>query len=311
MTNLNKCLFALLVLVLITGHAGADDKLSAASPVASESQDNTAALVELAIKYEHAEGLPRDYTKAADLYCRAARSGNVNAQYSLGWMFANGRGVARNNSVAAQLFAMAAEQGHVHAREMLRYTQTSAPAPMPACLLPDKPATVAEAEFPEGLVPGDVAEVPYLKGPIYELVHRLAPRYEIDPKLVLAVIAVESGFNVRALSPKNAQGLMQLIPETARRFNVKNAFDPAENIKGGLSYLQWLLAFFKGNVSLVAAAYNSGEKTVERYRGIPPYPETQDYVRKITRLYKKPTHPYRASLVEASNMVALHVSHKK
>ena len=123
----------------------------------------------------------------------------------------------------------------------------------------------------------------------------------------MAVISVESGFNVRAVSPKNAQGLMQLIPETAQRFRVKNAFDPAENIKGGMAYLQWLLAFFKGDVSLVVAAYNAGERAVERYRGIPPYPETRDYVRKIKQLYKKPIHPYQPNLVESS-FVALPVN---
>ena len=98
---------------------------------------------------------------------------------------------------------------------------------------------------------------------------------------------------------------MQLIPETAQRFRVKNAFDPADNIKGGLAYLQWLLAFFKGNVPLVVAAYNAGERTVEKYRGIPPYPETKDYVRKITKLYRNPTHPYKSNLVEAATFMAL------
>lgn len=112
-------------------------------------------------------------------------------------------------------------------------------------------------------------EVIYFKGPIFDLVHKLASDYDVDPKLVLAVITVESGFNARAKSPKNAQGLMQLIPDTAKRFRIKNVYDPADNIKGGMAYLQWLLAFFKGNVPLVIAAYNAGERAVEKYRGIP------------------------------------------
>jgi soluble lytic murein transglycosylase-like protein len=107
---------------------------------------------------------------------------------------------------------------------------------------------------------------------------------------------VESGFNQRALSPKNAQGLMQLIPETAQRFRVKNAFDPEQNIRGGLAYLQWLLALFQGDVRLVVAAYNAGERAVERYRGIPPYRETQSYVQKVTSLYRKTTHPFGDAL---------------
>ena len=74
-----------------------------------------------------------------------------------------------------------------------------------------------------------------------------------------------------ALSPKNAKGLMQLIPATAARFNVRNPYDPAQNIRGGIAYLSWLLAYFEGDVTLVAAAYNAGEGAVERYRGVPPY----------------------------------------
>jgi soluble lytic murein transglycosylase-like protein len=135
---------------------------------------------------------------------------------------------------------------------------------------------------------------------IEQLVHRLAPQYAVDPNFALAVIRVESAFNPVAQSPKNAQGLMQLIPETAARFGVKQVLNPAENIKGGLAYLRWLLALFEGDVHLVAAAYNAGERAVEKYRGIPPYPETRDYVRKITGLYKKVSHPYEAGIVEPS-----------
>ena len=87
----------------------------------------------------------------------------------------------------------------------------------------------------------------------------------------MALITAESNFNPKAISPKNAQGLMQLIPATAVRFGVKNAYNPVENLKGGLAYLQWLMAYFKGDVALVLAAYNAGEMAVEKYRGIPPY----------------------------------------
>ncbi|TAN74763.1 MAG: lytic transglycosylase [Gallionella sp.] len=308
MAYLNKFLFALIAWTLIAGSAGAGENRRETPPEEPENPDNPAVLAALAVKYEHAEGVPRDYARAADLYCRAARSGHADAQYALGWMYANGRGVSRDDGVAAQLFAMADGRGHVHAREMLRHIRPSAPAPLPPCLLPDEPATGSE-ELEEAPLPVD--ETVYLKGPIYNLVHKLAPGYEVDPQLVLAVISVESGFNARAISPKNAQGLMQLIPETAQRFRVKNTFDPSDNIKGGLAYLQWLLAFFKGNVPLVAAAYNAGEKAVEKHRGIPPYPETQDYVRKIIHLYKKTTHPYRRNLVEAPSFTVLPASYRK
>lgn len=276
------------------------DSSSPGAPGAS--LDDPVALTALAVKYEHAEGVARDFAKAADLYCRAARLGFADAQFALGWMYANGRGVSRDDGVAARLFAMAAEQGHGHAREMVRHIRSSAATPLPRCLLPEESA-------PETGNPGQTGAAAYPKGPIFDLVQQLSPRYSVDPKLVLAIISVESGFNARAISPKNAQGLMQLIPETALRFRVKNAFDPAQNIKGGLAYLQWLLAFFKGNVPLVAAAYNAGERAVERHHGIPPYPETRDYVRKVTALYGKPAHPFLPNLAETSAFAVLPVNY--
>ncbi len=306
-----KCLKnTVFLLAFLAGTVMADE------PVAGLPQGvaggDPAAIVALAVRYEHAEGMPRDYVKAAELYCRAAKLGNAKAQYSLGWMYANGRGVSRDDGVAAQLFAMASEQGHEHAKEMLRHIRASDSTPLPSCLLPDPPPALAEENSGQlKIVQGSemdtmalAGEPVYARGPIFNLVQKLAPAYEVDPKLALAVISVESGFNVRAKSPKNAQGLMQLIPETAQRFRVRDAFDPAENIKGGLAYLQWLLAYFKGNVSLVAAAYNAGEGAVQKYRGIPPYPETREYVRKITRLYRSPTHPFKSGLVESASFVS-------
>ena len=93
---------------------------------------------------------------------------------------------------------------------------------------------------------------------------------------------------------------MQLIPETAERFGVKKVFNPAENIRGGLAYLQWLLAFFEGDVPLVLAAYNAGERAVEKYRGIPPYAETRNYVKKITSVYRSANHSFDPGVVAAS-----------
>jgi len=131
---------------------------------------------------------------------------------------------------------------------------------------------------------------------VVRLVERWAPHYSIDPALALALIRVESRFDAAAVSPKNAQGLMQLIPATASRFGVKNAFDIVDNLKGGLAYLQWLMSYFKGDVALVLAAYNAGEHAVDRYRGIPPYSETRAYVKQITAIYTKPTHPYGGAI---------------
>jgi soluble lytic murein transglycosylase-like protein len=251
------------------------------------------AMTQLAQKYEHGEGVPKDFSKANQLYCKAAKGGYPEAQFKLGWVYANGRGVDKDDTVAAKLFAMAAEQGHEYAAKLLDYVRKNAETPLPACMQPDP--TSAEFASIDGSVP-----IPRVRADIEQLVHKLAPQYAIDPKLVLAVISAESAFNAKAVSPKNAQGLMQLIPETAERFGVKQVFVPAENIKGGMAYLRWLLAFFQGNVPLVLAAYNAGERAVEKYGGIPPYAETQNYVKKITRMYRRAIHPFQADIVEPS-----------
>jgi len=250
-------------------------------------------LVNLAFKGKGVNGV-RNYAEAAAQYCKAARDSNdANAQFALGWMYVNGRGVEKNENVAALFFTKAAEQGHESAKNWLASSKGNAlQADLPKCMLPNPPTITAQNNYTNNQTESVSAPF-YSKGPIYKLVNKIAPRFKIETDLAMAFIAVESGFNPKATSPKNARGLMQLIPETAARFNVKNSYDPEDNIKGGLAYLQWLLTYFEGDVKLVAAAYNSGENAVEKYKGVPPYPETQKYVRKIASLYKKPFHPYR------------------
>lgn len=118
---------------------------------------------------------------------------------------------------------------------------------------------------------------------IRELSRRLANQYGMDPLLVQAVIEVESNYDPFAVSPKGAQGLMQLMPGTARDLAVRNSFNPLENIEAGVRHLKHLLARFGGNIDNAVAAYNAGAGAVERHGGVPPYRETADYVAKVGR----------------------------
>jgi len=243
-------------------------------------------LVSPALQFKNAPGTPAYVQEVFDHHCRAARTGDANGYYVMGMLYVYGNSIKKNLSMASTLLGKAAELGHDKAKEVLDVMPPPpAMAELPACLTAPIQQETAASE----------ALVQFYKqdGKIHQLVSRLAPLYGIDTGLAMAVIAVESGFNPRATSPKNAQGLMQLIPDTASRFQVANAYDPEQNVKGGLAYLRWLMDQFEGNVGLVAAAYNAGEKTVEKYGGIPPYPETQVYVQKIRSLYPKNSHPYR------------------
>jgi len=123
--------------------------------------------------------------------------------------------------------------------------------------------------------------------PYQASIKKYAKRYTVDADLIKAVIAAESCYNRTAVSPKNAQGLMQLIPETAERFGVSNSFNADQNIRGGTRYLRFLIKRYKGNLPKAIASYNAGEGEVDKYKGIPPYKETQKYVKNVLRVYGK------------------------
>lgn len=121
-----------------------------------------------------------------------------------------------------------------------------------------------------------------------ELITEVAREERVDPALLHAVVTVESGYNARALSPKGAAGLMQLMPDTARRYAVSNIWDPLDNLRGGARYLRDLLGMFDDNLSLALAAYNAGEKAVIRHgHRIPPYAETRHYVPRVMEYYAR------------------------
>lgn len=120
---------------------------------------------------------------------------------------------------------------------------------------------------------------------VFSLIQRLAQQYSVDPHLVRAIITVESNFDPHAVSRVGAQGLMQLMPDTAARYRVEDPFDPHANIEGGIRYLRDLLRLFPSDLRHVLAAYNAGEGAVQQYGGIPPYPETQRYVERVLALY--------------------------
>lgn len=284
----------LLVLAVAAAHA-ADGETAPGDETAAAFAGHARYLARLAVVHEHGEGVVRDPEKAAALYCEAARLGDVDAMHSLGWMYANGRGLPRNDAYAGTLFAMAAYLGHVQSARMLQYTGDQA-GDAPDCLLPPPHEESDPAWSPET----HIVELSDHRQHLARLVVRLAPDYSVSPRLALAIAVTESGLNAQAVSPKNAMGIMQLIPDTAARFNVRNPFDPEGNIRGGLAYLRWLLAYFRGDIALAAAGYNAGEKAVDRFRGIPPYPETQAYVARILAFVKHRRHRYDDSVVAPS-----------
>lgn len=120
-----------------------------------------------------------------------------------------------------------------------------------------------------------------------DVVELAAQQYQVDPALIRALMHAESAFNAKALSQKGAQGLMQLMPATAASLGVKDAFEPAQNITGGTQYLASLLDQFDGDVALATAAYNAGPTAVKKYNGIPPYKETEVYVKRVSILQQR------------------------
>ena len=261
------------------------------------------ALRDQASNYEHGVAVSKDGRRAAALYCAAAKLGDAESQFNLGWMYANGRDVPRDDALAAFFFSGAAEQGIEQAARMFRAVGGMV-SDVPECMR--DPQVVQKNPVP-AVSPGSLPFQIQTRAPkvIVDLVKKIAFGYQVEPQLVLAIMRAESNFDVAAVSSKNARGLMQLMPDTAARFGVKDVFDPKQNIRGGVAYLRWLLAYFEGDLTLVAAAYNAGEGTVERYKGVPPYLETRSYVSRVVRATGVAVHPFDSSITLPSPQLRL------
>ncbi len=165
--------------------------------------------------------------------------------------------------------------------KLVRTVVNSSPAPKPASAPAAAQSVRPEAPKPQPAKAGAAQPADPAPVAISETVQRIAAKHSLPPELIHSVIKVESNYNPWAVSPKGAFGLMQLIPSTARRFGVSNIFDPEDNINGGAKYLKYLLGLYGQNYTLALAAYNAGEAAVTRYGGVPPYPETLNYVNQV------------------------------
>jgi soluble lytic murein transglycosylase-like protein len=212
--------------------------------------------------------VPQDYRRALALYCQAARGGDPRAFFALGWMYLNGRGVARDDASAVAWLRKAAAHGIPQATNLLALLPTNLSKNGQQCST--GVAAIANLTAPPAAVRELIDETAYDTG--------------LDPVLLQSVMAVESGYNPRAVSPKLAVGLMQLMPATAAQLGVKDSFDARENVRAGATYLRSLLQMFNGDLTLALAAYNAGEAAVLSHGGVPPYRETLDYIATVKRL---------------------------
>lgn len=221
------------------------------------------------LQYLHGEGVAADPARALVYLCAAAGQDHAPAAFELGWLYLQGRGVPRNEPLALAWFERANELGEAPPGRLMQSLASVAPAER-ACI---------------GNRGQDLEMVDRRRAELAVAIYEIAPEYGLDPALVFEVVRAESNFNPRARSHKGALGLMQLIPATARRFGVKDPFEPRQNLHGGMAYLRWLLQHFDGDLRLSLAGYNAGERAVERYGDVPPYKETREYVRRILSRY--------------------------
>ncbi|WP_033137721.1 lytic transglycosylase domain-containing protein [Aeromonas finlandensis] len=235
-----------------------------------------------AIKQGQAAQQNGNLQRAIALYCVAASTGNPEGYFRIGRLLATGPASVRSARMANSYLAMAMRLGNQQAARY--YNARVGNAPMgDQCGIGARGGQGSYFALPS--TPFNLEAYLARQAPgkqkLATMLRHAAKRHQVDVRLVLAIAIAESNLESGAVSPKNAQGVMQLIPETQQRFGVTRPFDPAQNIKGGVSYLKWLDRRFDGNWVLISAAYNAGEKAVERYGGIPPYDETREYVKRV------------------------------
>lgn len=287
------------VSILFTGWLFAGvSTLAQAAPAddATQTPPAIALLLQQAVQDEQNPDAYEGLWQAANRYCAASRLGNTEAQFRLGMLFAFGRGVPESQEMAASLFSLASAQGHAEAHSMLETIRMTSEV-LPRCVMeevapPRAPRPPPAAAAVVAGIDKHLDGLPKNRRWIVDLVGTQARWNAVDPRLILSIIAAESNFETTATSAKSAQGLMQLIPETAERFNVLNAYNATQNIRAGLSYVRWLLSYYQGDVRLALAAYNAGEGNVDKYKGVPPFKETRQYVQKVLALYGRATHPF-------------------
>jgi soluble lytic murein transglycosylase-like protein len=319
---LNNWVFVFLVFLASSSVTFAQTAPESGSPL-TKTQKLTE-LTEYGVRFEHAEGVEKDFGKAQAFYCAASREGHPDALIRLGWMYANARGVPRDDAIAATLFKRAADLGSEMAARLAELVRGNEER-LPSCLIEKKaivtatatptvdsilatlspPGQATPSKLPDrGPTPAVQNPAQFRSGPtsierkqLVKLVTLKARAAKLDPRLVFAIIFAESNFDPLVRSPKGALGLMQLIPDTAERFGVTDVWNPEENIRGGVAYLRWLLSYFRGDVWLAIAGYNAGEGAVDKFKGVPPYSETMAYVQKIRALYPRDFHAYDSKVV--------------
>ncbi|WP_043758315.1 lytic transglycosylase domain-containing protein [Aeromonas taiwanensis] len=213
-------------------------------------------------------------------YCSAARLGNPEAYFRIGRLLARGPQGIRNARSANAYLAMAMRLGNQQAARY--YNARVGNAPLGNCGVGGggggapwvQPGTPFDLEH-------YIARQPVAKQQLASQIRKAALRHKVDPRLALAIAITESNLNSQAVSPKQAQGVMQLIPETQARFGVTRPFDAQQNIRGAMIYLKWLEKQFGPDWVRISAAYNAGEQAVMRHGGVPPYQETQEYVQRV------------------------------